>query len=840
MTPPSPRPPLLRALLAVAILMGLFRGAGLPLAATQPARVVVVGSDRNFPPYEFVDAQGQPVGFNIDLIREVAKETGLTLDIRPGVWSDLRKDFAKGRLDVLSGMFYTEERSKAIHFSVPHSAPSYAIFQRRDTPEIQSFDGLKGKRILVEQGDIVHETLGAEGLDVEGAPSPQEALREVAIGKADCAVVLKSVGLYFIGRDHLDVLKTSGPPLFPQKYCFAIQKNDAELLSRLNEGLFIVKENGKYAEIYTRHFGALESAELPFSSILRRALVVVVPILVLLAAVLGWTWALRRLVHQRTLSLRQELLERRRAEDSLRLSEERYRMLTEQNHDLVCELDAEGRYSYVNPNYTSLLGRSPADMIGRNALDPELFDPQDLERVKGMWSTIVTVGTRASLDYRLRSPADGEWRWFEARTSAFLNGAGETRVVLVSRDVTERRRTDEMLQQAQKLESLGILAGGIAHDFNNLLTAILGNLNLAQNSLSDLSPATRYLEKVEKTVIKASDLTKQMLAYSGKGRFVVEPINLNHVVQEMTHLLQVSISKKIALRYRLALELPPIEADIAQIQQVVMNLVTNASDAIGDEDGTITISTTTQEVDEAYIGTTFPTQAIRPGSYVVLEVGDTGCGMTPDVLSRIFDPFFTTKVAGRGLGLSAMLGILRGHKAGIKIYSELGKGSIFKLFFQAHVHSAEPRRTREVAGPEVFQGRVLLVDDEPTILESTATALGVMGFEVLTARDGQEALELVGSKGGAFDLVIMDLTMPRMDGREAFKAMRRSHASLPIILCSGYSEHESIQDLLGKNLTAFLQKPYPLEELKRTIRLALDKQRQPGGVIPGPAASSRP
>jgi PAS domain S-box-containing protein len=717
--------------------------------------------------------------------------------------------------------------------------PSYAIFRRKADDTIQSLADLEGKRILVEQGDIAHETLSARNLQVLGMPSPEEALRAVSSGQADCAVVLKSVGLYFVKRDQLRNVIAAGTPLFPQKYCFAIRKDDADLLSRLNEGLFILKENGKYAEIYNRHFGALESTVLPFSAVLRRALVIVVPILVLLAGALAWTWSLRRQVRQRTLSLRQELMERRRTEASLKQSEERYRQLTEQNHDLVCELDAQGRFHYANPHCQAFLGKTPPELIGREFLDPAIVDPEDLARIQGIWNTLSSEGNRTAFDYRLRDPS-GDWRWFEGRSSAFRGGDGEPKIVVVSRDVTERRRTDEVLRQTQKLESLGVLAGGIAHDFNNLLTAILGNLNLAQNSISDVSPATHYLDNVEKAVLKASDLTKQLLAYSGRGRFLVKEFCLNQVVQEMTHLLQVSISKKIALRFRLTQNLPLIEADAAQIQQVVMNLVTNASDAIGDEDGTITISTTVQEVDGDYIATTFPTQPIRPGSYVVLEVGDTGCGMSPKTLSRIFDPFFTTKVSGRGLGLSAMLGILRGHKAGIKIYSEPGKGSIFKIFFLAHHSSAAPARTEEPPASTTFHGTVLLVDDEPSIIESTSTALRIMGFTVLAAKDGQEALDLLADPKETIDLVVMDLTMPRMGGREAFKAMRRLDESLPIILCSGYSEHESIQDLLGRNLTGFLQKPYQLEELKKAIQAALAKNGASRNLTPDRGASPRP
>ena len=826
-----------RSFLVLAGLSGLW--PGLPLRADAGARPIIVGSDNNFPPYEYLDDQGRPAGFTIDLIREVAAETGLILEIRPSPWKGLRAAFDKGEIDVLSGMFYTEDRAKSVHFSVPHSMPSYAVFRRDTDRAVRSLADLKGRTILAEEGDIVHETLGAQGLAVSGVPSPQEALLRVSEGKADCAVVLKSVGLYCIKRDRLRNVTASGPPLLPQKYCFAIRKDNADILSSLNEGLFILKENGKYAEIYNRHFGALEAPELPFGAVFRRALVVVVPILALLAAALAWTWALRRKVQQRTLSLQQELAERRRTEDSLRQSEERYRQLTEQSHDLVCELDAQGCFRYINPNYQALVGEPVSELIGHRIPEPSHIDPADLARIREMWGSIAQEGSRMAFDYRLRD-LSGDWHWFEGRSSAFRNRDGEVVVVLVSRDVTERRRTDELLRQTQKLESLGVLAGGIAHDFNNLLTAILGNLNLAQNSLSDLSPATHYLDNVEKAVLKASDLTKQLLAYSGKGRFVVKELDLNHVVEEMTHLLQVSISKKIALRFRLAADLPLIEADTAQIQQVVMNLVTNASDAIGDQDGTITISTATQEVDGSYIATTFPTQPIQPGSYVVLEVGDTGCGMTPETLARIFDPFFTTKVSGRGLGLSAMQGILRGHKAGIKIYSEPGRGSIFKVFFRVHRRAAAPLLPEEPSSPAVFMGTVLLVDDEPAILDSISTALGLMGFQVLTATDGQEAVDLLAGRRDAIDLVLMDLTMPRMDGREAFKTMRRLDPSVPVILCSGYSEHESIQDLLGRNLTGFLQKPYQLEELRKAIQAALAKRGGPGSLTAGPGARPRP
>jgi CheY-like chemotaxis protein len=333
-----------------------------------------------------------------------------------------------------------------------------------------------------------------------------------------------------------------------------------------------------------------------------------------------------------------------------------------------------------------------------------------------------------------------------------------------------------------------------------------------------------FLQNAEKTVLKASDLTKQLLAYSGKGRFVVKLHDMNEVVQEMTHLLKVSISKKAILRLNLAENLPTIEADGAQFQQVIMNLVTNASDALGDREGLIHISTGVEVLEAQDMVSVFPADPLPPGRYVTLEVGDTGTGMGPDVLSRIFDPFFTTKVSGRGLGLSAMLGILRGHKAGLRIYSEVGKGSTFKVFFPAAPGQAVREQNADLPANATFQGTVLLVDDEKAILQVTAAALEKLGFKVLVAGDGLEAMEAFRADLDRIDLVIMDLTMPRMDGREAFQTMRRLKPDVKVILSSGYNEQESVQQFIGKSLAGFLQKPYTLDSLRKTIHRILHSE----------------
>lgn len=398
-------------------------------------------------------------------------------------------------------------------------------------------------------------------------------------------------------------------------------------------------------------------------------------------------------------------------------------------------------------------------------------------------------------------------------------------ILAIIHDITERKKNqakqkqlEEQILQAQKLESLGVLAGGIAHDFNNILMAVLGHCELAQRRLNIESPATENLRQIKLAAGRAAELANQMLAYSGKGKFVIDTLDLSQVITEMENILSVSVSKKATLRYDLATDLPTVEADATQLRQIIMNLTINASDAIGDHNGIIAISTGTMVCDRTYLQEVWLDENLPSGHYVFIEVADTGCGIAAEITDRIFEPFFSTKFTGRGLGMAAVLGIVRGHKGAIKIYSEIGKGSTFKILLPASTQPAT--RTETVARVSLLRGNglVLLVDDEKTVLDISKEMLNDFGFEVITANNGKEALEVFALQHKQILFVLMDLTMPQMDGEEAFREFRRIDPAVKVIICSGYNEQEVSQKFAGKGLAGFLKKPYLLAELQKTIQ----------------------
>ncbi len=507
-----------------------------------------------------------------------------------------------------------------------------------------------------------------------------------------------------------------------------------------------------------------------------------------------------------------------RVAGELATSEQRMRVLLQQLPAVVWTVDRDLRV-------LSLAGGRRAALTGWT------LPPRTLRALLGHRPHSATVV--AAHEAAFEGEADqlefetDEGTWTLRIEPLLADGDGTTRgevvgAIAVATDVTEVRAASTRLQHAQKLESLGLLAGGIAHDFNNLLVGILGNASLILLDPTDYSTLTRTVKQIETSARRASELTHQLLAYSGRGRFVVERLDLGEVVREMVSLLEVSLNKRATLRCVYGPDLPSVEADAAQIRQIVMNLITNAAEAVGDDGGIVTIRTGVQEVDRAYLAETYLDDALEDGRYTFLEVSDTGVGMSPETRRRIFDPFFTTKSHGRGLGLAAVIGIVRGHDGAIKVYSERGSGTTFKVLLPAVEGEATPRADVPAVDPDArSSATVLVVDDEPLVIGASMTVLESRGYRVMTARDGVDAVALYAQKHGEIDVVLLDMTMPRMGGEDAFREMRRINPDIRVVLTSGYNEQEATSHFAGKGLAGFLQKPWAASDLLAALAAAL-------------------
>jgi nitrogen-specific signal transduction histidine kinase/CheY-like chemotaxis protein len=390
----------------------------------------------------------------------------------------------------------------------------------------------------------------------------------------------------------------------------------------------------------------------------------------------------------------------------------------------------------------------------------------------------------------------------------------------------ERRQLQAQVEHAQKLESLGVLAGGIAHDFNNLLVSVMGNAELTLLDMADDLRAREHLQEILAASHRAAELCSQMLAYSGRGQFVVRPVDLSSIVRDMAHLLEVSVSKRAMLVSDLANDLPAIRADVTQVGQIVMNLITNAADALGESGGTIRIRTGVRRCEESELAASYVDDSLPSGEYVFLEVTDDGCGMTPEERNRMFDPFFSSKATGRGLGLAAVLGIIRGHEGAIDVESTPGEGTRITVLFPASDEAPEDLPdSGEWEAPTPGTGSIMIVDDEAPVRTLAERALERSGYLVFTASDGPEAVEFFREYHGKIDLVVLDVTMPKMSGRDTLVQLREIDPDVRVILMSGYDEQSAVPGLVRDRKSDFLQKPFRPTMLIERVQKMMDRDR---------------
>ncbi len=502
-----------------------------------------------------------------------------------------------------------------------------------------------------------------------------------------------------------------------------------------------------------------------------------------------------------------------------REAEARYRRLFEAAKDGILIVDAKtGEITDANPFIERLSSYGREELVGRR-----LWEVEPLAGNPDVKSVIGQIHGQESAHFPDLVVKSKSGRAVHVEVVASEYAEGTRRVVQFNlRDTTERKRLERQLQHTQKLESLGLLAGGIAHDFNNLLTGIMGNASLGL--MADSAPTLRYFREILSASQRAADLTRQMLAYAGKGQFVVTRIDVSQLVREIGPLIQTSIPKMVEIQLDLKPELPAVEADPGQIQQLVMNLIINGAEAIGtDNPGVVNVRTYRRELDAEEIHREFPNEHLTPGTYLGIEVRDTGAGMDAATQAKIFDPFFTTKFTGRGLGLAAASGIVRSHKGAIRVYSNVGRGTSFQVLFPGLAAKRADIPHRSSISEVPAGGTILFVDDEETVRIFAKPALERSGWRVLLAENGAGAVRTFEEHQAEITLVILDMAMPVMGGEEALRRMKAIRRDVPVIISSGYGEDEASRVFAAKDLAGFLQKPYTANELMEAIAVVLGR-----------------
>jgi PAS domain S-box-containing protein len=495
--------------------------------------------------------------------------------------------------------------------------------------------------------------------------------------------------------------------------------------------------------------------------------------------------------------------------------------------DAIIVLDREWRIASWNMGAKEMYGWEAAEACGRVIHDLLQTPKADVEnKARGLERDGMWEGVLAHVH------KDGRNIRCESREVLLLDTEGNVKGVLeINRDITERIRMEEKLRERAKLESLGVLAGGVAHDFNNLLTGILGNASLLLDDAPLGSTTWSFAKGICESSERAAKLAHQMLAYSGRGRFFVKSLDLSEQIRHQSALIQSSVPKNVEVVFDLADGLPPINADGSQLQQLVVDLVINGAEAIGSEAGRVTIATRTQLVDKAYRRTLLLAEHLEPGLYVVLEVSDTGSGMDQETKAKIFDPFFTTKFVGRGLGLAAVLGIVRGHKGAMRVDSRIGEGSTFRVFLPANAEAAAAHLPHLTELPnEASSDAILVIDDEEIVRTTAEKALRRLGYTVATAPDGAQGVKMLRSMGQSVRLVLLDLSMPGMSGEETMTEIRKLRPDVPVVLSSGYGEADALRRFEHHDLAGFLQKPYSGRTLASRVREAIGRAESFSGI----------
>jgi signal transduction histidine kinase/ActR/RegA family two-component response regulator len=768
--------------------------------------VLTIGADSNNYPYSFIGHDGRLAGFAVDLTRAIEARTHLQFRMLEGKPSDLIQGFQTGEIDVLQSFASSSAREKLAEFSVPYLDLAGTMIVRKSDRRVQAPADMAGRRVLVHAGSLGEIWLKANGFSASicYAESVPDAMRLLHEGQGDVVLASRLTAMSLIVRNGYDDLEPRGDPLpdYHTRYCYAVRPGNNRVLAQLNEGLAIVHATGEFDRIYERWFGEVDPRRY---STMQIALAVSIGLSIALAV------ALVAVVRHRRLS------------QQVHQSERLYRGLFEKSPEGLVVIGPDPRdpaslvVQQLNPAARRLFGMD-TDLYAQPPLSMLLMkEPALAERLKEL------LGRQGTHYFEINRSRDDRLSYWLV-TLVLI----DTRTLMVISDLSEvkvaeerLRRSEAQLKQSQKLEAIGTLASGIAHDFNNILTGIMGNAELLRMEPDDAKAVGECTEEIMKASLRAKLLVKQILTFSRRSEVRRESVDVKALVGETLGLLRAVIPANIAIRHQAAGELPSILGDPTQLNQVLMNLCTNAVQAMKDTQGLLEISEELVDIDESSMKL-YP--GLRPGAHVRLSVKDNGCGMPPEVLQHIYEPFYTTKAPGEGtgLGLAVVHGIVQNHGGVVSVYSQPGQGTVFRIYLpvrQAEDGAAEPPRQEGLVRGK--GERILLLDDEPIITNVVGNMLRQLGYVVTTYNHPKEALAAFTAAPQSWDLVFSDLTMPVISGHDFAQRVFRLRPTLPFVLASGFFSEEAVRKAQTLGVRQFLDKPIAFQGLSQVVAQSL-------------------
>jgi PAS domain S-box-containing protein len=769
------------------------------------SKVLIVGSEQEYPPFSTGMTDESAGGFTVELWKAVAVETGWNYTLRVQPFHQVLDNFKNGNIDLLINLAISDERDKFADFTVPHVIVHGAIFVRKGEISIRSEEDLAGKSIIVLNADLAHDYAIARGWEKQLVPvaTNAEGMKLLASGKHDAMLLGKLTGMQTLQKTGLtNIIALPAKAGFAQKFAFAVPEGQSRLLATINEGLALTKSNGTYDKLYHKWFGIYKTEEVSWRDVWQYILPFVV-VCIGIAGYFFYRWRIER-------------------ETSARKYQDLY------DNAPVMFLSVEPQKGAVidcNQTLLEVTGYTREEIVGHPVSG--LYHPDCTDIAKAAFQSFLSNKIVHNVELQLQCKG-GRNIDIILNSSAVCNKQG---AILYSRsslhDISarkqaekERRKLQLQLNQAHKMEAIGIMAGGIAHDFNNLLSIVSSNIGLLQHKLPTGDPSREHVELINGATSRAKALVSQILAFSRQEKTELGPVNLARIVEDTLLLLRSTFPATIEIISAINDRQVVINADTTQLQQVLINLCTNSVHAMADK-GLLRINQNAVVLTAEDLP---KTKGLPSGLYAQLSIRDTGTGIEEELLKKIFDPFFTTKAVGQGtgMGLAVTHGIVEQYGGFITVESDPGLGSTFNLYFPSIESSSQELEVEQTESLPTGTESILFVDDEECIAYSCKELLECQGYTVTSVTNSLEALELFKTRPNTFDLVFTDQTMPNMTGIQLATELLKIRADIPIILCSGYSVKVSEDEAKNIGFIEFCMKPMDMKQLATVARKVLD------------------